>query len=165
MTHLLRDPEFWVLVAFVLFFVIFGRRLWGAVTNMLDGRARAIRAELAEAQRLRAEAEAMLADAQRARTEAVAEAERMLARSREQAEEVGRAASAEAEASAKRRERVALERIAAAEKAAVTEVRETAADIAAMAARRVIAGGLGAEADTAILDQAIANLPRALRAA
>ncbi len=165
MIHLLRDPEFWVLVAFVLFFVLFGGRLWAALTNILDSRARAISAELAEAQRLRTEAETMLRDAERARTEAIAEAERMLVRSREQALEVERSASAEAEASAKRRERMALERIAAAEKAAVTEVRQTAADIASAAARRVIEGGLGQDAEAAILDQAIANLPRALRAA
>ena len=159
MIHLLRDPEFWVLVAFVLFFVLFGRRLWAALTRILDSRARAISAELAEAQRLRNEAETMLRDAERARTEAISEAERMMARSREQALEVERAASAEAEASAKRRERMALERIAAA------EVRQTAADIASTAARRVIEGGLGQDAEAAILDQAIANLPRALRAA
>ena len=159
MIHLLRDPEFWVLVAFVLFFVLFGRRLWAALTRILDSRARAISAELAEAQRLRNEAETMLRDAERARTEAISEAERMMARSREQALEVERAASAEAEASAKRRERMALERIAAAEN------RQTAADIASTAARRVIEGGLGQDAEAAILDQAIANLPRALRAA
>ena len=56
---LFADPEFWVLVSFVVFFVLFGRRLWAAVTGMLDGRAAAIRAELDEAQRLRREAEAM----------------------------------------------------------------------------------------------------------
>jgi F-type H+-transporting ATPase subunit b len=71
---------------------------------------------------------------------------------------------AEAEAAGKRRERLALERIAAAEKAVVTEVRHTAADVATRAAERVIAQGLG-EGDTALVDQAIADLPRALRAA
>jgi F-type H+-transporting ATPase subunit b len=162
---LFADPEFWVLVSFVVFFVLFGRRLWAAITGMLDGRATAIRAELDEAQRLRREAEAMLADAERARTEALAEAEAMLARSHAEAAHVAAAAAAEAEASAKRRERVALERIAAAEKAAVDDVRQTAAEIATAAARMVIAEGLGEERENAILDRAIADLPRALRAA
>ena len=162
---LFADPEFWVLVSFVIFFVLFGRRLWATVTGMLDGRATAIRAELDEAQRLRREAEAMLADAERARTAALAEAEQVLARSHAEAAHVAAAAAAEAEASAKRRERVALERIAAAEKAAVDDVRRTAADIATQAARMVIAEGLGEEREAAILDRAIADLPRALRAA
>ena len=165
MRHWLADPEFWVLVSFVIFFVLFGRRLWTAVTGMLDGRATTIRATLAEAQRLRTEAETMLADAQRARSEALAEAERVLSRSRIEADQIAKAAFVEAEAAAKRRERVALDRIAAAEKAALAEVRQTAADVAADAARLVMAQGLGHETETAILDQAIADLPRALRAA
>ncbi len=165
MKHLLLDPEFWVLVSFVIFFVLFGRRLWTALAGMLDGRANLIRAELAEAQRLRSEAEAMLADAERARTAALAEAEQVLARSHAEAAHVAEAAMAEAEASARRRERVALDRIAAAEKAAIADVRQTAADVAVTAARDVIAQGLGAEREGMILDAAIASLPRALRAA
>ncbi len=165
MKEWLTDPEFWILVAFVIFFGAFGRRLWGGVTGLLDGRANTIRAELAEAQRLRTEAEAMLNEAQRARTEAIAEAGQMLARSRDEAARVSQAAAEEAEASAKRRERVALDRIASAEKAAITEVRQTAADVATNAARQVIAQGLGQDVEMAILDQAIADLPRALRAA
>lgn len=160
----LHDPEFWVLVSFVLFFVLFGRRLWAAIAGLLDGRANAIRAELAEAQRLREEAETMLAEAQRARTEAMAEAGEVLARSQVEAARLTEAALAEAEASAKRRERLAVERIAAAEKAAVTEIRHLAADIATTAAEHVLAQGLGGTGDV-LLDQAIADLPRALRAA
>ncbi len=161
----LADPEFWVLVSFLIFFALFGRRLWAAITGLLDGRATAIRAELAEAQRLRTEAEAMLRDAERARSEALAEAQQTLARSQSEAARLTQAAAADAEASARRRERVALDRIAAAEKAALADVRRTAADVATSAARQVIAQGLGAETETALLDQAIAALPRALRAA
>jgi F-type H+-transporting ATPase subunit b len=162
MKHALHDPEFWVLVSFIIFFVLFGSRLWRVVAGLLDGRADAIRAELAEATRLREEAEAMLADAQRARTEAMAEAGEVLARSQAEAARLTQAAMAEAEASGKRRERLALERIAAAEKAAVTEVRHVAADIATQAAEQVISKDTQSDA---LVDRAIADLPRALRAA
>jgi F-type H+-transporting ATPase subunit b len=162
MKHTLHDPEFWVLVSFVIFFVLFGRRLWAAIAGILDGRANAIRAELAEAQRLREEAEAMLEEAQRARIEAMAEAGEVLARSQAEAARLTQAAMADAEAAAKRRERLALERIAAAEKAAITEVRHTAADIATRAAETVIAQETQSDA---LVDRAIADLPRALRAA
>ena len=163
--RLLADPEFWVLVSFLAFFALFGRKMWQGITGLLDGRANHVRAELGEAQRLRQEAEAMLAQAQQARTAALAEAEQVLARSRTEAAQLAQAAATEAEASAKRRERLALDRIAAAEKAALDEVRQTAADIATRAAGRVIAEGLGEERAGGILDRAIADLPRALRAA
>ncbi len=162
---ILHNPEFWVLVSFFVFFVLFGSRLWKALAGMLDGRATAIRAELGEAHRLRAEAEAMLIEAQRARDQALAEAKDVLARSHAEAARLAEASHAEAEASAARRERMALDRIAAAEKAAISEVQHTAANVAIKAASQVIAQGLGGNADAEIVDAAIASLPRALRAA
>ena len=162
---ILHNPEFWVLVSFVIFFLLFGGRLWKALAGMLDARAAAIRAELGEAHRLRSEAEAMLIEAQRARDQALAEARDVLARSHAEAARLADAAHAEAEASAARRERMAMDRIAAAEKAAVSEVQRTAADVAIRAAERVIAQGLGGTAEADIVDAAIASLPRALRAA
>lgn len=160
-----HDPEFWVLVSFVTFFVLFGKRLWAAIAAQLDARAATVRLQLDEAASLRAEAEAMLKDAQAAREAALAEARDIVTRGRAEAARIAAAAAEEAEASAKRRERMALDRIAAAEKAALTEVRQTAADIAGAAARAVIAGTLSADDDAALVDHAIAGLPKALRAA
>ena len=33
------EPRNWVVVAFILFFILFGKRLWGAMSGMLDSRA------------------------------------------------------------------------------------------------------------------------------
>ncbi len=43
------EPKNWVFIAFVLFFVLFGRKLWSALAGMLDDRASKVRAELEEA--------------------------------------------------------------------------------------------------------------------
>lgn len=159
---LLTDPKTWIAVAFVIFFLLLGRKIWLGITSHLDGRARAIRAELDEAARLRQEAEAMLADARTRREQAFADAERMIANARSEAARVADAARAEAASSAARREQMAMDRIAAAEKAAVTDVRLAAADIAARAAHEVIAQGLTAEGDAGLIDRAIQGLPAAL---
>ena len=151
------EPRNWVIIAFVLFFAIFGRKLWSALAAMLDDRAAKVRAELDEAARLRQEAEAMLHDA-----EALREAQTVGEGAKTEAGRVAAAAAAEAEASARRREQMALDRIAAAEKAAVDEVRLTAAEVATAAARQVIAEGLSADADARLIDHAIAQLPSAL---
>ena len=129
---------------------------------MLDDRAAKVRAELEEAARLRQEAEAMLRDAEKRRDEALREAQALIEGARHEAERVAAAAAADAEASAKRREQMAMDRIAAAEKAAVDEVRLTAAEVATAAARQVIAEGLSAEADAHLIDHAITQLPSAL---
>jgi F-type H+-transporting ATPase subunit b len=156
------DPRSWVAAAFVIFFVIFGAKLWSVVTGILDKRTASVRAELDEASRLRREAEAMLADATKQREVALAEARALLEGAHAEAGRLAAAAADEAASAATRREKMALDRISAAEKAAVDEVRITAADVACVAAGRVIREGLTAEADGALVDHAIAGLAAAL---
>jgi F-type H+-transporting ATPase subunit b len=163
--HVWLNPTFWVAVSFVLFVVLLGRTVWNRLTTALDARGKQIQAELDEASRLRGEAEAMLRQAEADRTAAQAEAQQTLARAKTEAERVAAATAAEAEASAQRRERMAMDRIHAAEAGALAEVRNAAADIAAAAARAVIAEKLDAKADAALIDKAVTDLPKALRAA
>lgn len=159
---LFSDPRFWVAVAFTLFFLIFGKRVVQVVIGMLDKRAADIRAELEEASRLRREAEAMLKDATAQREAALRDAQAMLEHAKAEAAQVAETARADAQAAATRRERTAHERIGAAEKAAVSDVRLAAADIAARAAERVIARNFDADADLPLIDRAIQGLPAAL---
>ncbi len=163
--NLLSDPHVWEAVSFVLFFLLLGKTIWSKLTGMLDARGEAVKAELAEASRLRTEAEAMLRQAEADRTAALAEAQQMLDRARAEALRVAEAAGVEAEAAAKRRERMAMDRIASAEAGAIADVRNTAAEIATAAARAVISQQLDANADAQLIDRAVAELPSALRAA
>ena len=159
---LFADPAFWVSVAFVIFFVALGPKIWGALAGMLDKRTETVKAELAEAARLRQEAEAMLADAAKQRTAALAEAKALLDGAKAEAHRLSRAAALETEAAAKRREKMAMDRIQAAEKSAVDSVRFAAADIAAQAAEQSIREGFGADADGQLIDRAIGGLASAL---
>jgi F-type H+-transporting ATPase subunit b len=158
------EPLHWVVLSFFLFFIIFGKKLWGALAGMLDARAASVRAEMDEAARLKSEAEAMLKDAEATRVKAHSEARQLIEGAAAEAARVAEATRAEAEASAKRREQMALDRIAAAQKQAVDEVRTAAAELATIAARQVIAEGHSLEASNALIDHAIAQLPAALAA-
>jgi F-type H+-transporting ATPase subunit b len=158
------NPLNWVLISFILFFILFGRKIWGAIASMLDNRAATIKAELEEAAKLRREAEAMLRDAEQRRADALTEAKALIEGARTEAARAAAAATAEAQASAKRREQMAMDRIAAAEKAAIEEVRQTAAEIATTAARQIIAEGLTQDAGAKLIDAAISQLPAALAA-
>ncbi|MBX9699790.1 MAG: ATP synthase F0 subunit B, partial [Acetobacteraceae bacterium] len=93
-----QDPKFWVAASFVIFFLLVGRTMWAKLTEALDGRAAKVRADLAEAARLREEAEAMLAQAEKDRASALREAEDLLGRARAEAARVAESAAAEAEA-------------------------------------------------------------------
>jgi F-type H+-transporting ATPase subunit b len=159
------DPRSWVAIAFVLFFVLFGKKIWTILTGLLDKRADTIRAELAEAQRLRTEAEAMLADAAKSRTEMLARATELLEGAKREAARLANEAAAEAAAAAQRRERMAMERIATAEKSAIDQVRLAAADVATQATKAILAHHLPADVSMEIVNKSIAQMPAALRVA
>ncbi len=159
---LLADPRLWVAAAFTIFFLIFGKKLASVVTGILDKRGADVRRELDAASSLRIEAEAMLKDATAQREAALAQAKTLLEQAHAEAARVADAARVDAAAAAKRREQMAMDRIAAAEKAAVTDVRLAAADIASRAAERVLAQSHDADADAALIDRAIQGLPSAL---
>jgi len=156
------DHETYVAIAFVLFFALLWRKIWAALSGMLDARANAVRAELDEAQRLRREAEAMLNDAQARREAAIEESHRLVEGAKAEAQRIAQAAAEDAEHAARRREQMAMDRIAAAEKAAVDDVRNLAAEVATAAVRDVISRGLPGDTGTRLIDTAIAGLPTAL---
>jgi F-type H+-transporting ATPase subunit b len=158
-----QHGAFWVTVAILIFAVAFGTRIARPLTGMLDGRTNAVRAALDEAARLKAEAEAMLEAAKRRQAQAEADAKDILETARAEAARMAADLTKEAQDLAKWRERLAIERITAAEAAAVTEVRTAAIDIAAAAARHLLRDHFDAESDTALIDQAIAGAPEALR--
>lgn len=160
----LTEPRTWVTVAFLIFVALAARKFWTIATSMLDARAATIRAELEEAAKLRAEAEEMLSAASQRRDAALKEAEELLARARREAARLAAEARDEAAAAAKRREKMALDRIAAAEKAAVNDVRALAATVATRAAEDIIREGLPADSAQTLVRRAIDGLPAALAA-
>jgi F-type H+-transporting ATPase subunit b len=158
-----QHGSFWVFVAIVIFAVIFAKKIITPINAMLDGRADAVRTALAQAAQLKAEAETMLADAKQRQEQANKDAADILESAHREAARMAEDLLAEAHATAKRRERLALDRIAAAEKAAIDDVRSVAIDVATNASAALLKSGFAAEADTAAIDHAIASIPAALR--
>jgi F-type H+-transporting ATPase subunit b len=158
----LHEPEFWVAVAFVIFVGLAGKKIFDAVGKMLDERGTKIRAELEEAERLRAEAEKLLADYQRKQREAIRDAEAILGAAREEAARLRKESEASLEAHLKRRERAAVEQIVQAEAHAVAAVRNQAIELAIGAARLALAEGLDGARAGALIDQSLADLEKRL---
>ena len=75
-----------------------------------------------------------------------------------QAAEIVEKAKRDSTALIARRQAMAEEKIAAAERAAIEDVRASAASAAAVAARELIAEKHGADADSKLVDQTIAQL-------
>jgi F-type H+-transporting ATPase subunit b len=156
------DPEFWVAVAFVVLVAIAVRPMVRAVTAMVDARVQRVRNTLDEAARLRDEAQRLLADYQRRQREAAGEVEAMVAHARTEAERLTREGGERLAVLLKRREQLALDRIAQAEAEAMQQVRNVSVDIAIAAARRLIAERVDEAGRARLVEQAIAELPARL---
>jgi F-type H+-transporting ATPase subunit b len=142
----LSNPEFWVLVALVLFFglLVVLKVLPGALFGALDGHAAKIQAELDEAAKLRAEAQALLADIKAQRDASERQAAEMLAAAEADAKRLAAEAQAKLEEQIKRRAELAERKIAAAEAEAAAEVKSAAADLAVAAAEQILVARMGA---------------------
>jgi len=161
--HLLADPEFWVLLAVIIFAAAVWKPMRRAIVGSLDARAARIVAELDEAKKLRDEAEQLLAEYRKKEQDAAAEAALIVAHAREEAERIAAQAARNLEQALARRQQLAEERIAQAESKALEEIRAVAVDAAITAARQVIVAEIDDQRGGALLDAAIAALPQQLR--
>src|SRR6185437_16059727 len=128
--ELFSDPEFWVLIAVVIFVAAVFKPASRAITGGLDARATRIRTELDEARRLREGAEKLVADYRAKEREAKADAETIVAHAQAEAERIAAQSARGLEFALERRQRMAEERIAQAEAKALDEVRAAAIDVA-----------------------------------
>jgi len=163
MMPLIEDPEFWVVLAVLIFVIGVWKPARRAILGGLDARATRIRDELAAAQRLREEAERALAAYQQQQQRAAAEADAILAHARDEAERVASQAARNLEETLARRRRLAEERIAQEEAKAIAEIRAVTVDVAISAARQVIVAELDERRGAALIDAAIAALPQQLQ--
>lgn len=153
------DATAWVALAML---VVIGLMLWkkvpAVIAGALDKKIAGIRAQLDEARTLRAEAEALKAEYEAKAAAAGAEAEAVRTQARHEADAILSKARTDADALVERRARMAEDKIGAAERAAVAEVRAKAARAAAAAAAMLIGESHDASADRALVDRTIATL-------
>src|SRR5438045_8521235 len=152
-TFLGLDPGGWVAVAMlVVFAILIWKKVPGAIGRALDSKIALIRDQLAEAESLRKEAEALKAEYEAKSASADKDRAALLERAKHEADEIVAKAKVDAEALIGRRTRMAEDKIAAEERAAVAQLRATAADAAANAAARLIGERHGAAAAAKTVD-------------
>lgn len=153
-------PFQWVSISMLVLLLIafFGAKVHKTIAGGLDAKIAGIKTALDEAKALRAEAEALRGEYAAKIASAEADAEAMLASARREAEAIVTKAEADTTAMIARREQMARDKIGAAERQAVAELRATAANAAAVAATGLIAAKHDAEADKVLADAAIAAL-------
>jgi F-type H+-transporting ATPase subunit b len=153
---ILYDTYFVVALSFALFVALMWRlNVHGMAVKFLDDRADRIRHELDEAKRLREEAQALLAGYERRQKEVEETAAAIIARAKDEATAAAEQARKDLAVSIERRLKAAADQIAAAESAAMRDVKNKAVSVAVAAARDVIARSMTKEAASARIDASI----------
>ena len=138
----------WATVSLVIFLAVviyFG--LPKIITKLLDDRIGQIQTDLAEAKRLREEAEALLVDYERKRVAAEGEAADIVTAAQEEAKRLAEEAQVALTELIARRTRSVEDKIAQAEAQALGEVRARAADLTVEAARIVLSQQMASKGD------------------
>jgi len=153
------EAEFWVAVAFIIFVGVLG--YFGAhrrLVNSIDDRRDRIKAELDEARRLKAEAEALLATYRRKQQEAEREAQTIIASAKAEAERLAGEAEAKIEEFVVRRTKMGERKIAQAEAQALADVRSAATEVAVAAAEAILTHSVKGKVADDLLAKGIADL-------
>jgi F-type H+-transporting ATPase subunit b len=152
-----HEAETWVAVAFLLFIgLAVYLKVPAMVAKMLDERADKIGRELAEAKKLREEAQALLAEYQKKRIEAEKDAANIIAQAKVEAESYSVETRKKLAETIERRTKQAAQKIAQAEAAAIKEVRTTATEAAIAAASRLVGEAVQGPKGAKLVDESIA---------
>ena len=160
-TFLGLNPGGWIALAvIVVLAILVWKKVPAAIGRALDNKIALIRNQLAEAETLRKEAEALKAEYEQKSASVDKDREALLERAKHEADEIVAKAKTDAEALIERRTRMAEDKIAAEERAAVEQLRAAAAEAATKAAAKIIADRHDAATDAKLVDQAIKEIAR-----
>jgi F-type H+-transporting ATPase subunit b len=153
------DATMWVALAMLAVIALF---IWKKVPAMvgaaLDKQIAGIKDQLDQATKLRKEAEAIKAEYEAKAKQAETDAAEVRANADVEAKQIVAKAKDDATALIARRAQSAEDKIAAAERAAIADVRAKAASAAAAAAAVLIAQHHDSKADAGLIDETIAKL-------
>jgi F-type H+-transporting ATPase subunit b len=153
------DQTFFAFVGLLIFLgIVVYLKVPGMMAKSLDDRADQIRNELAEAKRLREEAQHLLAEYQRKRKEAEAEAAQIIATAGREAEMLTAEAKAKTDEFVANRTALSEQKIKQAEADAIKAVRSAAVDLAIAAAETVLAKKADAKVQSDLFKTAVGDV-------
>jgi len=160
MELLSADPGLivWTIVTFLLLLGILWKFAWNPILGALDAREQAIQKTIDDAERLQAEAEAVLQEHQQRMAEARAEGNRILDEARQAGEHMKQDILEKARAESEKVLERAHRQLELETEQAIQTIRAQAADLALRAAEKVIERSLTDADHRRFADEAIAEL-------
>jgi F-type H+-transporting ATPase subunit b len=148
----------WTLISFGITFFVLKRYAFGPIQRIIDERRQRIRESIEEADRARVEARKLLEEHRELIGQARGQADQILADARRVAEAHRERLKDEIEADRERRLEETRRQIEAETQRALQQIRSEVADLALVAAEKITAGALDAQAHRRLIDQAVGSL-------
>ncbi len=160
MDLLAADPGliFWTIVTFLLLLGILWKFAWNPILGALDAREMAIQKTIDDAERLQAEAEAVLTEHQQRLAESRAEGNRILDEARQAGEHMKKDILEKARAESEKVLERAHRQMELETEQAIQTIRAQAADLALKAAEKVLERSLTDADHRRLADEALAEL-------
>lgn len=151
---------FWIALAFLLLLFLMSKYAWGPITAALAERETTIETSLTRAEQALAEAKQLAADNEKARREAELEAQRILRDAREAAEASRTEQVEKTRQQIRQMQATAEAEIEREKQQALAELRAEVADLAILAAEKILHETLDAPRQKKLVDEFIADLPK-----
>lgn len=153
----------WTIVLFVAFASILGKFGWGPLLHLIEEREKSVRESIEGAHKANAEAAALLEKHKELVRQAGSERDEIIRRSMAEAEkikaDITEKARSEGEALLKR----AKEQIGREKALAILDLRAQVADIAVLAAAKIVTSSLTPDAQRKLVSDTIEKLPKAIQ--
>jgi F-type H+-transporting ATPase subunit b len=162
MEILFHNTTAWVALSFVLLVALLVKTAGSKINAVLDDKIALIKAEIETAERLKAEAQALLADFQEKQRDAEKAAAEIIEAARKSAEGVHKMAEADLAESMERREAQLADRLKRIEEKAIADIQDHAADLAMQATREIVVKTLDEKTGGKLVDQAISSVAKYL---
>ena len=153
------DLAVWTLVLFLVLLAILGKFAWGPIVTALDHREKHIADNIAQAERLQAEAKEQLVEYEKKLATASEEVRELLEEARRDAEHTKEEILAQAKADAKSEHDRAMREVSNAKDAALKEIGETSAKFAVEMAARIVQKELTPEDHARLVRDAVSKFP------
>jgi F-type H+-transporting ATPase subunit b len=150
-------------ITFLIFATILAKFAWGPLLKIVDEREKTIRDQVDSAEKAAADAKSMLAQHQELLRGAGRERDEIFARATRDAEALRAELQLKARADADQVVARAREQMLREKDQAIAELRAQVADIAVLAASRIVKSSLSEDAQRKLVDDFIQELPRVTR--
>jgi F-type H+-transporting ATPase subunit b len=146
---------FWGSLSFVILFILMAKLAFPAAQKSMQARTERIRSSLDDAERVRTEAQTILDDYQHQLADARNESNRIIEEARQTADQLRQDLMATAERDAAALRQKTMEDLRAAQERAMADLRAQVAQIAIVAAEKIIERNLDRDTQTALVESVI----------